>query len=444
MASIGKTKGATGTMYYIQLSPSEHSQRPLIRLGKCTKSDAAATKMHIENLVRHRKTGAAIPIATEQWLAGLPDAFRERLEKIGIVEFSGTKRWTIAAWVKQYIERRPDVKEGTRRKWRDVEEKLNAFFRGDCIKDITVQQAKNFRLYLQMTVGLSENTIRRHIGITRQFFNSAIDAELISKNPFRGQSVSVQANESRFFYITAEMAQKVLQACLSVEWRLIFGLARYGGLRCPSEILALKWTDIDFEKQRFTVHASKTEHHSDGGIRVVPMFPELKPLFQDSFEQAPDGAIYCISKTRDTTVNLRTHMIRIIRRAGLEPWPKLFQNCRSTRETELFKLTNGNIKAVCSWIGNSPEVAMQHYAQVTDADYREAAKMTIVNQGEQAMQNPMQQDAKSCRTASHEQPDDTDVTLCGCDTKPQNAAGCDNLQEDGNWAIRDSNPGPAD
>jgi hypothetical protein len=28
-------------------------------------------------------------------------------------------------------------------------------------------------------------------------------------------------------------------------------------------------------------------------------------------------------------------MERIIKRAGLKPWPKLFQNLRSTRETEL-------------------------------------------------------------------------------------------------------------
>ena len=66
-------------------------------------------------------------------------------------------------------------------------------------------------------------------------------------------------------------------------------------------------------------------------------------------------------------------MNKIIKRAGVEPWPKTFQNLRSTRETELFKMTNGNIKAVCSWIGNTPEVAMKHYAQVTEADLKEAA-----------------------------------------------------------------------
>ena len=88
-------------------------------------------------------------------------------------------------------------------------------------------------------------------------------------------------------------------------------------------------------------------------------------------------------------------MHKIIKRAGFEPWPKVFQNMRSTRETELFKLTHGNIKAVCSWIGNSPKVAMEHYAQVTEADLQEAAKMTLLNGGKKCMLNSMLIAAKS-------------------------------------------------
>ena len=65
-------------------------------------------------------------------------------------------------------------------------------------------------------------------------------------------------------------------------------------------------------------------------------------------------------------------------RAGLEPWPKLFQNLRSTRETELFRMTGGNVKAVFTWIGNSPAVAMEHYAQLTEAGMRDVVKMSLI------------------------------------------------------------------
>lgn len=196
---------------------------------------------------------------------------------------------------------------------------------------------------------------------------------------------------------------------------------------------------MDFERLQFKVHASKTEHHADGGVRMVPMFPELRPLFQDAFDQAPEGTIYCLHQYKGQWSNLGVHMARIIRRAGLEPWPKLFQNLRSTRETELFRMTGGNVKAVCSWIGNTPGVAMQHYAQVTEADFNEAAKMSIIGHAEKALQKPMQTGADSPCTEPHERSDDLDVTLCECETKERNARLCNNMQEDRNWALLDLN-----
>lgn len=440
MAGIVKTKGASGLSYSIRLSKGENKNRPKIALGTCTLSDARTAQANIESLIVANRTGRDLSVKLLSWIDKLPDDTRLRLERLGLIEPAGGSRWTVDAFVQDYINRRTDVKEPTRRKWRDVESKLVAFFRGDNVGDVTVNQAKNFRVHLQTTCGLSENSIRRQIGICRQFFNAAVDAEIIVKNPFRGQAVSVRANKARFFYVTAEMAQKVLGACPDAQWRLIFGLTRFGGLRCPSEVLRLKWQDVDFEHDRFTVHASKTAHHADSGIRTVPMFPELKPLFQDAFDNAPDGSVYCIEKTRDTTVNLRTQMKRIIKRAGLDEWPKLFQNCRSTRETELFKSTQGNIKAVCEWIGNSPEVAMNHYAQLTDADMKEAAEKAVILKG---LNRGLFSDETECNGVQDENKGNT-VTPCDSTNKEQFALACNDAQEGVKWAIRDSNPGPAD
>lgn len=52
----------------------------------------------------------------------------------------------------------------------------------------------------------------------------------------------------------------------------------------------------------------------------------------------------------DRRGNLRTQLLRIIRRAGWNPWPKLFQNLRSTRQTEL--ADEYPIQVVTAWIGN--------------------------------------------------------------------------------------------
>ena len=439
MASIGKQKAVSGIRYYIQLSPGEDRDRGKIRLGRITKKQAESAKTHVENLISSCKTGTVIPPATQQWLSDAPEMLLKRLEKLQLIASRNTgKQYTVAEWVGRYISKRPDVKESTRRKWHDVERKLSAFFRDEYIEDVTVQAGKDFRVYLQSVVGLSENSLRRQVGIASQFFKSAVDANLIKKNPFLGQPVSVRANESRFFYITPKMALQALNACPDTQWRLIFALARWGGLRCPSEVLRLKWEDIDFEHDRFTVHASKTEHHADSGIRTVPMFPELKPLFQNAFDEAETGDVYCISRYRSGS-NLSPQMRRIIKQSGLEPWPKIFQNLRSTRETELFKLTNGNVKAVCSWIGNTPAVAMQHYAQVTEADLQEAAKMAVLNDAEKAVHDPVHTGAESSCTDSQEFNKFSDVTPYNCETNHQKTIACNSMQKAGQWAIPDSN-----
>ncbi len=441
MASIVKKKSKKGVIYVIQLSSGENAARPKISLGKVTKAQANTARINIQNLIKSKDTGETVSPAVADWLNGISDGLRGRLERLNIVEpIYGGKRYTVEKWVNTYIQSRPDVKDITKGKWQNAANKLAVFFRGDYIDEVTANQAKNFRIYLSSKMGLAENTVRRLIGLSRQFFNAAIEAGYLTKNPFVGQSVAVRANPARFFYVTHEMSLKVLNACPDTQWRLIFGLARWGGLRCPSEVLKLRWQDIDFENERFTVHAIKTEHHADSGIRIVPIFPELKTLFHEAFEKAKDGDIYCINRYSDTKVNLRTHLNRIIKRAGLEPWPKLFQNLRSTRETELFRKTGGNVKAVCTWLGNSPEIALQHYAQVTEEDIQEAAKMSLLEDAEKRVQNRVLTTIASSCTDLNNKKIDSNVSPYYCNANEKYATLCNVVQKDPEYPQGDSNP----
>lgn len=65
-------------------------------------------------------------------------------------------------------------------------------------------------------------------------------------------------------------------------------------------------------------------------------------------------------------------MHRIIRRAGLKPWKRVFQNMRSTPETELAEQFAMHV--VNRWIGNTESVAVQHYLQVTNEHFDRAIK----------------------------------------------------------------------
>ncbi len=159
---------------------------------------------------------------------------------------------------------------------------------------------------------------------------------------------------------------------------MIFALCRFAaiaGMRCPTEVLALRWQDINWEHGRFLVHSSKTEHHEGKDTRLVPLFPELVEILSEGFAEAEEGSVYVVTRYRESTLNLRTTFGKIIKRAGLKPWPKLFQNLRSTRETDLAEVFP--LQAVTSWIGNSQLIASKHYLQLTDEHFEKAsAKVT--------------------------------------------------------------------
>src|SRR5205823_833180 len=96
-----------------------------------------------------------------------------------------------------------------------------------------------------------------------------------------------------------------------------------------------------------------------------------------------------VNRHRDTNKNLRTQLQRIIRRAGLKPWPKLFHNLRASRETEL--MADHPIHVVCAWIGNSALIAKKHYLQVTDDDYTKAtAQRGAAKSAAEALQKALQ------------------------------------------------------
>jgi len=102
-------------------------------------------------------------------------------------------------------------------------------------------------------------------------------------------------------------------------WRALFVMARYGGLRIPSEIINLRWIDFEAEKYKFRVHAPKSERCHHGGIRWTPKFPEVMKHLRALKAERGDADGFVFSEAFRLGKNPRTMMERIIKRAGLTP-----------------------------------------------------------------------------------------------------------------------------
>ena len=373
MASLSTEKNGC---HVVQVSCVDGKRRS-IRLGRCQLRYAESMRISIHELEAAALSGQPISPATARWLKTVQGPIHARMVKAGLCqprEDQLVGKLTRAVMCDAYIERRSDLRAGSRTNLMQTRASLVEFFKSD--RDpttISAAEAKDFKRWLHES-RYSEATIAGKIKKVRQFFADAVERRQLRENPFGKIKAGSMKNKARQCYVSRETIDRVLEFCPNVRWRLIISLARYGGLRCPSELHALRWQDIDWERERFIVHSAKTVHQGKP-TRVVPLFPELADVLRQAFEQADEGAVHVFSPNLEASANLRTQLNRILSRAGLTAWPKLFQNLRSTRQTELLQSHPRHV--VCEWLGNTEEVADDHYFQVTDDHYKKAVQKAV-------------------------------------------------------------------
>ena len=70
-----------------------------------------------------------------------------------------------------------------------------------------------------------------------------------------------------------------------------------------------------------------------------------------------------------TQNHIKEPFVRIVKRAGVEVYPKIFHNLRSSCETE-YERAGVKPTVYCRWLGNSPQVAVRHYVQYGEEDFQ--------------------------------------------------------------------------
>ena len=426
MASITNESNGRKTIQFV----ARDGTRKSIRLGKVSRKAAAAFKLRVEHLVSVSISGHPLDDETSRWLANLSDAIVDRLAAVGLTAPRPNAR--LGDFLDKYMSTRHELKPGSVRKLEQTKVKLLAFFdRATPLRAITPDQAADWRVWLGQQ-GLSEASVKLHAGNGKTIFNEAARRGLVHRSAFRTlKSGSTASRITR--YVTPEEADKVLEACPSFQWRLLFAIARYAGLRVPSESHLLVWADIDWERGRMTVRSPKTEHHAGHEQRVVPIIPRLMSILQDAFDAAAEGQERVV--TLRAGGQLHRRLEAIARAAGVEPWPRAFQTLRSSCEKEW--AMEFPQYAVSKWIGHSITISGKHYANDVPVELLDRA----AGVGElQAVQNPVQHPAATGRKRSQE-PD------VGLDDETHNPAGRGALRELASccgsgeeWSRGESNP----
>ncbi len=397
MASISTDAKGNRRIVFTNLS----GKRDAIYGGKLRMRDAETIATKIEALLSAKSSRRPIEPDLAEWVADVPDWLAEKLADKGLiarrVKDSDVDRGTLLGeFLTDHLARRSDLKGTSLVVYEHVQRNLEAFFGKDKpLREITEGDAVDFGRYLAAGKArrnksgekLSRTTVDRRMSLATTIFNDAVRHRLVAGNPFNEwrkplKNVISRTNKARQRFINQDDFARIVAKAPDAEWRLLLALARFGGMRVPSEPLSLKWSDVDWEQNQIRVPCPKLEHIEGRESRIVPIFHELRSYLEECWDAAETGAVWIIAKHRPLCVrngdgwrgaNLRTMLHKIIRRAGFEPWPRAWNNLRASRATELAEDFPGHVAA--AWLGHTEEIANAHYRQVLPSHFEKATRI---------------------------------------------------------------------
>ena len=370
--SVTKSKSGNITGYNIQWYEGKDRRTVSLSSRQYSRKVAERFKDGIETLLYYRRNGINIlDKSTENWFASLSDELQSKLAKVGLVTLTESK--TCQELWDSFLKYRAHLKLSTLQSYQHCRKHFfRAFMPTEPIEAITPDRLLEWKQslltkYAQAGVACQLKTVK-------SVFGWAVTQEWLPKNPMQGIPRGSFVNPDNDRIISMEEYGKLLEACPDQEWRTIIALARIGGLRCPSELKGLRWSDIDRAKKRFLVRSPKTEQYAGHRERLVPLFPELRAELEQHFLAVePKDDDFVIQRYKGTAGrwNVWAPFQAIAHKAGLGTIIRPFDNMRMSRSNEILRRF-GETKEN-AWLGHTSRVMRAHYFQLVDEDFTEAS-----------------------------------------------------------------------
>ena len=188
----------------------------------------------------------------------------------------------------------------------------------------------------------SAKTVNRYMGYLNGLFNYAVDREYLVKNPMR---LWRKAKEHRRIIRLDEpgLMKLIENANPLLAWALYvcFNLGCRPG---ESELFALKWSDVDFEKKSIHIYGRKTNRH-----RYVPINDDFCAILRE--KKAVGVSEFIIERDGQQVKSLSYQFDRARKKAGL-PYPVRMYDIRHLFATTLID-KGAPLAAVSKMLGHS-------------------------------------------------------------------------------------------
>jgi integrase len=237
--------------------------------------------------------------------------------------------------------------------------------------------------------GLSNSSVNKLVRIGGMVMDSAVEYEHVVSNPFRGKRRRVKESKPRRTWLELAEVRAILDA--AGTHRPLVATLILAGPRI-SELLALRWRDVDLATARLQIVDSKT----DAGIRTVDVSPmlldELKTHKIGSRYSLPDNLVFCTSV--GTPHNRNNVRVRILGGAITRANKKLLKTgqlpvqdgvtnhtCRRTFASLLYEAGASPAYVMSQMRHTSSALALEVYAKKMERSRDTGARMDALIQG---------------------------------------------------------------
>jgi integrase len=233
-----------------------------IRVRKSFGTNRYAAEVALSELKKWR----ALANATKDWS--------------GLEEFLKPKSTiTFAMAAEQYMAERADLKPSSIRSYQDIlKNYLLPRFGESELSAITETDIANFQSDLLQKV--SARRVNNVSGLLRFILKACTRRKLITENPALGVR-TLREKPPEIDPFKADELTAIINA-LPVIYRPFFICQAWSGAR-PNELLALKWSDINFKRdeiyiRRGRVFGKEGTPKTSSSVRVIPMFPPVRQV----------------------------------------------------------------------------------------------------------------------------------------------------------------------
>jgi integrase len=222
---------------------------------------------------------------------------------------------TFRSWADEYIE---GYAKPNKRSWKTdkayVEANMKLFFGDKLLSSITAFDIGKYK-QARLADGVSQRTVNRCLQILRRMFNLAIRAGHMKANPIESGTLYQESGGSQGRVLDYEEEQQLLSV-LPPHLKPIVIVALETGLR-KGEILALRWTDVDWQNHTMRVRRLKKRREC---IDVIPLSSTVLACLRVLKAKAGDseGYIFANPKTGRPFVEIGKAFRASCRRAGIK------------------------------------------------------------------------------------------------------------------------------